>query len=258
MRYKTYLILFALVASLIWFLVTGHAFINQIKPRLIDLVRFPLTVATKFIAGAYHLATPKNRYEDRISLLEKKIALLTKNSVGTQEILDENRRLRSLLAFKAKVSRRNIAAEVIARGPLGLDSFIIIDKGSADGIVPDMSVAKDEGLVGRVLETGNNTSKVMLIDSPNSRIGVVAQRTREQGTLVGLGGGFCRIIYLARDTGVMPGDVVISGEQSNISPRGILIGEVVRVLKNPHSLYASAIVRPSSNLFKIEEVLCIE
>ncbi len=255
---KTHLILLALAALLIWFQITRPYFINKIRPRIIDLAKFPLKAVTKPVAGLYNLAAFQDRYEKNILLLEKKVALLMKSSVGTQEILEENRRLRALLSFKSRISSRTIAAEVIARSPSPLDSFIIIDKGSADGIIPDMAVAKETGLVGRVFETGENTSKVMLLDNPNSKVGVLIQRTRDQGTLIGLGGGFCKIIYLAYETETKPGDIVIASEFSNISPKGILIGEVVRVLKGDNSLYASAIVRPSVNLFRIEEVLCIE
>jgi len=255
---KTSLILFALTTLLIWFQITSPSFISRIKTQTIDVIRFPLKGATKLTGKIYNLAGFQNRYEKKILLLEQKISLLARKAIGTQEILEENQRLRSLLAFKKRISSKTIATEVIARGHLGLDNFIIIDKGSRDGIRVNMSVAKDEGLLGRVFETGKNTSKVTLIDNPNSKIAAVIQRTREQGILVGIGGGFCKMIYLAYGTAAQPGDIVIASELSSISPRGILIGEVVKVLKGPHSLYASALVKPASNLFKIEEVICIE
>jgi len=124
--------------------------------------------------------------------------------------------------------------------------------------VQNMPVAKNEGLVGRVFEVGEGISKVILIDNPNSKIGAVVQRTREQGILIGIGRGLCKLIYLSYDTGVKPGDIIIAAKLSSLSSKGILIGEVIKVLKDEHSLYTSAVVRPSSNLFKIEEVLCIE
>ncbi|MBI4335616.1 MAG: rod shape-determining protein MreC, partial [Candidatus Omnitrophica bacterium] len=75
---------------------------------------------------------------------------------------------------------------------------------------------------------------------------------------IGLGTGLCRLIYLACDTEARPGDVVTASEQSSLPTKGVLIGEIIRILKDKDSLYASAVVRPSSNLFKIEEVLCVE
>lgn len=255
---KTYLILAALVALLIWFQIARPSVINRIRPRIVDLAKFPLKIATKSIRGFYNLATFQNRYEKEIALLENKIALLTRAAVESREVLEENQRLRSLLAFKGRLPSKGIAAEVIARDPSSWDSFIIIDKGKRDGITPDMLIAKGEGLIGRVLEVGQDTSKVMLIDNPNSKIAATVQRTREQGVLVGLGGGFCKIIYLAYDTEAKPGDIILTSESSHASVKGIVIGEITKVLRTPRSLYISALVKPSSNLFKVEEVLCIE
>lgn len=258
MRYKTYLTLAVLLILLIWFNFARPSFINKIRPRIIDFMEFPLRVSNNTVRALYNLATFQNRYEEKISMLEKKIATLTKTDVQMKELLGENERLRSLLSFKNRLAAKGIAAQVIARDQSNWDTFIIIDKGRVDGITPNMSVAKDDGLVGRVFEVGTNTAKVMLLDNPNSKLSAAVQRSREQGILVGLGRGECKLIYLSYDTEVRPGDVVITSELSSLSTKGILIGEVTKVLKDAHSLYASAVVKPSSNLFKIEEVLCIE
>lgn len=259
MRYKkTYLILAALLVVIIWIQIVNPSFVNRIRPAITDLAEFPLKIATKVVKGVYNLAASKNRYEKKIAALEKDIALLKKETVATKEILEENQRLRALLLFRAKLPSNAIAAEVIGRDPSSWDSFIIIDKGNSDGVKPNMAIAKSEGLVGEVFEAGENTAKVMLIDNPNSKVGAVIQRTREQGMLIGLGGGLCKIIYLSYDTDAKPGDIVVTGESSSKYLKGILIGEVTAVLKNSNSLYASAIVKPSCNLFKVEEVLCME
>jgi rod shape-determining protein MreC len=257
-RYKTYLILAALIVVLLWLNLTRPAFINRIRPNIVNLLEFPLKAATSSARGVYGLATFQNRYENKISLLEQKLAVLSRANVQMKELFNENERLRNLLSFKDRFASKTVAAEVIARGQTGWDTFIIIDKGAANGIDADMSVAKSDGLIGRVFEVGPGSAKIMLIDNPTSRVSVAVQRTREQGVLVGLGGGLCKLIYLSYDTDVKPGDIVITSELSSLATKGIPIGEVIKVVKEPRSLYASAIVKPSSNLFKIEEVLCIE
>lgn len=255
---KTYLVVPALLALLIIINLIRPPFINKIRPRIIDFMELPLKAATKSVRGIYNLAAFQNRYEKKISILENQAALLTRATVQIKELLGENERLRKLLLFKSRFVYKSVAAEAIGRDQSSWDTFIIIDKGRRDGITPNMPVAKNEGLVGRVFEVGEGTSKVMLIDNPNSKIGAVVQRTREQGILIGVGRGLCKLIYLSYDTGAKPGDIVIAAKLGSLSMNGILIGEVIKVLKDAHSLYASAVVRPSSNLFKIEEVLCIE
>lgn len=255
---KTYLVLFLLAGLLLWFVLSKPSFAYKARPHIVDLFKLPLKAVTKGTDLVYHLSIFQNRYEERIEVLEKRIAVLTKMAVEKKELVEENQRLRGLLSFKSRLPAKSIAAEVIGRSSTNLETFIIIDKGRSDGITPNMTAAKNEGLIGRILEAGNSTAKVMLIDDPNSRVGAIIQRTREQGMLIGLGGGLCKIIYLSDTTDVKPGDIVVTSEQASISQKGMLIGEVERVVKSPQSLYTSAIVRPYSNLFKIEEVLCIE
>lgn len=259
MRYrKAYLIVAALLALLIIIDFIRPPFVNKIRPRITDFMELPLKAATKSVRGIYNLAAFKNRYEKKISILENQAALLKRAIVQIKELSGENERLRKLLLFKSRFAPRSIAAEAIGRDQSSWDTFIIIDKGLRDGITQNMPVARNEGLVGRVFEVGEGTSKVMLIDNPNSKIGAVVQRTREEGVLTGLGMGLCKLIYLSSDTGAKPGDIVIAAKTGGLSANGILIGEIIKVLKDARSLYASAVVKPSSNLFKIEEVLCIE
>lgn len=255
---KTYLILVVLLALLISCQAIRPPFAVNFKTGIVDLAKFPFRVFTKTARGVYNFATFKNRYEKRIAILEKRIELLMKDTAARQEIFTENQRLRGLLSFKSRQPPKTIAAEVIARDPASLESFIIIDKGQRDGIALNMSVARPEGFIGRVFEAGASTAKVMLIDNPNSRIAAAIQRTREQGILVGSGRGLCKLIYLSYDTDAKAGDIVVVNALKNMPPEGLLIGEVTKVLRQASSLYASAVVKPSCNLFKVEEVLCVE
>lgn len=255
---KTYLILGLLLALLISFQILRSSFIEKVSPRIVDLAKFPFKAVTVPVKGLYSLAMFKNRYENKIALLESKISIFTKAFVEMKEIKEENRRLRALLSFKNKVAAASIPSEVIARNPSSWDTFVIVDKGRAGGLKYGMSVIGEQGLVGKIYEVGQDTATVMLIDNPNSKIGAAIQRTREQGVLIGLGGGLCKMIYLGYDTDVKPGDIVVVSDFSSVSLKGTLIGEVIKVLKNPQAVYASAVVKPSCNLFKIEEVLCVE
>ena len=263
MRHKRPFLIIAAVLTAVFLLVcfeiSKNLSSNGVKPALVDISKFPLMALTKSVSGVCNLAAFRNRYETRIRALQAKTAFLTKELAGATEIAQENERLRAILSFKVKLVSKTIAAELIGRDPSNWDSSIIINKGRSDGVSPDMVVAKYDGLIGTVIEAGSNTARVMLIDNPNSKISAVIQRTREQGVLVGMGNGLCKIVYLSYDSDIKPGDIVVTGASAaRAGNKGILIGEVKAVTKGANTLYASAIVRPASNLFKVEEVICIE
>lgn len=246
---RSYLIAFLLLAIAIAFFA---------KSNIAGLIRFPMEIFTKSIRTVYTLAVFKNRYEERISALQKEAAYLSSIAAGKKEAAEENQRLRALLALRARHPSKSVAAEVIGRSMSGLNSFVIIDKGAPEGITAGMAVIKEEGLLGRISEVGGTVSKALLLDDPNSRISAAAQRTREQGLVVGIGGGLCRMIYLPAETDVKPDDIVVASQSSEISPHGVLIGRVEKVDREPNNLYSSAIVRPAVSLYRVEEVLCVE
>ncbi|MDP8298882.1 MAG: rod shape-determining protein MreC, partial [Candidatus Tantalella remota] len=106
-----------------------------------------------------------------------------------EEISRENNRLRNILNFKNKLPYQTVAARIIARDSLDWRKSVIIDKGKKDGLKEHMSCVTPKGLVGSVSEINENTSKVMLISDPASRVGVMLERSRESGVLVGAGVG---------------------------------------------------------------------
>ena len=113
------------------------------------------------------------------------------------------------------------------------------------------------GIVGRIVEIGKYSSKVLLITDPNLKVGVLIRRNRQGGVMVGRPGYRCKIIYIALDSDAKAGDTVITAGFGSIFPKGILVGEIEKVGKEEGRLYKYAIVRPSQDLSKLEEVLCI-
>ena len=110
---------------------------------------------------------------------------------------------------------------------------------------------------GRVRAVGRRSAKILLITDPNSKVGVVIQKNRQGGILLGRPDGKCKIIYIAMDSDVAPGDKVVTAGFGGIFPKDILVGEVVKVEKEPGRLYKYAVVRTAEDLSRLEEVLCI-
>ncbi len=251
------IIVIAIIAIFIWTIFAPpHAF-QHFRMSLANVARLPLKIATNSfnyiskISRLPYVDTEKLELRRRICELEKKL-------VESEEVLRENQRLRSLLGFKQEAGKYSIPALIIGRDPSNWSSVIFIDKGREDGIMKDMVVISGHGLVGRVRESGKTMSKVMLINDIDSKVGAIVQRSRGQGLLVGTPDGKCRLIYLSLDSDIKRGDKILTSGMGGIYPKGILIGHVTKIAKEPGRLYKYAIVEASSELSKLEEVLCIE
>jgi len=179
----------------------------------------------------------------------------------TREALSENRRLTKLLDIKQSIPpplKKAVVCRVIGRSPSTWNRVFLIDKGSKDGIRPGMGVLAERALAGRVAESWPNVSLVLLVTDPNSRVGALVQRTRQPGILFGTLSGGCRIKYLSVDHEVKKGDLVETGGVGASAAKGLLVGTIQRVWKEPGQIYQVADVKPFADLNRLEEVLVVE
>ena len=227
--------------------------------------RIRLSEKTSPVLKAYNAAvTTVRRFLPFASLREEnahlkgRIELLQQKIVEYRLIADENNRLKDIVRFRKSIPFSTIPTQVIGRDPTNWANSIIIDKGYNQGIRPNRAVISTAGLVGRVLEVGMNSSKILLITDPNSKVGVMIHRNRQGGILTGRPDGTCKMIYIALDSDAARGDKVITAGYGTIFPKNIIAGEVMSVGKEPGQLYKYAIVRPTKDLSKLEEVLCIK
>jgi rod shape-determining protein MreC len=201
--------------------------------------------------------TPFAAILEENKILHDRVDLLTRMQEETLAINDDNARLRNLLDFRKMIPYTSIPAQVIGRDPSNWSNSLIIDKGSSSGIKADMAVMSTRGLVGRIVEAGKLSSKALLITDPNLKVGVLIRRNRQGGILTGRPGGRCKIIYISLDSDVKAGDKVMTAGFGSVFPKGILIGEIEKVGREEGRLYKYAILKPSQDLSRLEEVLCI-
>jgi rod shape-determining protein MreC len=201
--------------------------------------------------------TPFSALEEENRALHEKVDLLIRIQEENKVINDDNVRLRNLIDFRKAIPFVSIPAQVIGRDPSNWSNSLIIDKGSSSGVKANMAVISTRGLVGRIVEAGKLSSKILLITDPNLKVGVLIRRNRQGGILTGRSAGRCKIIYISLDSDVRPGDKVMTAGFGSVFPKGILIGEVEEVGKEEGRLYKYAILKPSQDLSRLEEVLCI-
>ena len=188
---------------------------NSFKPQLSFLSLIKREIAGMFF---YHV----NMIQ--ATSLSNEVGFLRKQLFDLREINQENIRLKALLNFKQKSSLRLIAARVIARAPDNWSASVTLDKGKHHGIRPGMVVINAYGLVGRIVESLENTSKVVLINDPSVGVSSIVQRSRQEGLVSGTLGGNLIMRYLPEEAQINIGDIVVSSELSQIYPKGLLIG----------------------------------
>jgi len=113
------------------------------------------------------------------------------------------------------------------------------------------------GLAGRVVETTDTTSKIMLINDPNLSVSCIVQRSRQEGLVSGSLGSFLIMRYLPKEADIKVSDVILTSGLTNLYPKGLLVGTVAEVGEELSGLARYAIIKPAVELYNIEEVLII-
>lgn len=206
-----------------------------------------------------HLAD-KNTLEQRLQEVSRQNQQLKLENQMLKEDQAELKRLRGIVNFKENSFIYDlIAARVIARSPNNWYSTVTIDKGSQDGIRKNMPVINPEGLVGRVSSVTDNSAQIFLITDREVAVGAILQEIREtNGIVEGLGdNNLLRMRNIPYYSTIRKGERVVTSGLSEYYPKGIAIGTIETVAREPNGLLLSASVKPAVNFNKLEEVLII-
>jgi rod shape-determining protein MreC len=174
------------------------------------------------------------------------------------ETLEENQRLRRLLALRARVPITTLPGEIIAREWGGWVRSLIVNRGRIDDIQRLTAVISPDGLVGRVVDVRPGSAVVQVLTDPTSTVGAHSLRSRTPGVVEGEPRGTIRFKYMARDVaGLAVGDLVVTSGQGGLFPRGIPVGRVQAIDDRGSALFHFATLDPVVDFARVDEVLLV-
>jgi len=187
----------------------------------------PASVVADFINNIHELAAIR---EENAALRESNARLLQWQSAA-QKLESENKSLRDLLALVPEPQANFVTARVVADTGGAFAQSIIITAGAQTGVKKGQVVMTGEGLVGRVMQAGVFSSRVLLITDINSRIPVLVGDAGNRAILVGNNTMRPKLMYLNNRTAA-PGDKVVTAGDAEAFPPGLPIGQVASVGDN--------------------------
>ena len=213
------------------------------------------------IGGA--LADINQLRQDNDALRAENEQLRTDNR-STAELRRENDQLTGLLQLRQGLNFQTTAAAVIARETSEARRVVVIDRGSDDGIqVGHVVIAAGGALVGRVIDVGPSFAHVLLIsDSTSTVIGQLLSSSAT-GKVVGQPGGALVMQDVDSTVTVPIGEEVftagieLAGGLRSPYPKGLLIGQVVDVSRDPNEVVQTVYLEPAGPLDQLEFVLVI-
>lgn len=211
--------------------------VGKADPKIFDRARMWVTDASAPVLEALSrpLATGAaivDEAQSLINLREENATLRRDNArllqwqAAARQLEAENKRLRELLNFVPSPSTNYISARVIADTGGSFVRTMLVNAGKRDGVRTGLPVVVGEGLIGRVVETGERAARVLLVNDLNSRIPVAVGPDRERAMLAGDNSSQPKIIYLPSNANIQPGAQVVTSGQGGVFPPGLPVGVV--------------------------------
>ncbi len=190
--------------------------------------------------------------------LQAKIVDLYLQLSKLHEEAAEIARLRELYSFQPPETWDVQGGRIVSQrfGPHAVVETILINRGTATGVSPNTPVISPLGVVGRVLRSSINTSQVLMITDPNSKIAVVGRTHRTQGILVGQGPGMpLQLQYVPLNDVLEEGEILVTSGMDGIFPKGLPVARVHGIFRSSVSLFQTVHAVPMVDLRNLEEVL---
>ena len=178
-------------------------------------------------------------------------------NVEYREAVATNIRLQKLLELKESLPPPTLTAEIVGKDPSLWFRTFTINRGSSDGVQKGMPVVTVEGVVGQVLTSSPNYSKVLLATDPNSAIDVITQQTRVQGIVKGLGRDAFALHYVLKSAAVEKGDFIITSGLGGVFPKGLMVGTVSEIRKSPRGMFQDIEIQPAVDFTQLEHLIII-
>ncbi len=216
-------------------LALGHAnprATNEARARLVDQVAPVLQAFSRPLSMVESMSTRIQSYR---SLLAENASLRVENALLVRwqntalALENENKELRRLLQYKPEPALSFISARVIADTGSAYVRSLIVTAGRLEGVREGMAAMTGEGLVGRVVEVGDWTSRILLITDLSSRIPVTVMGSGDPAVLAGDNSPQPKLLYLPQDTTVRPGARVMTSGHGGIFPPHLPVGVVAAI-----------------------------
>lgn len=210
---------------------------------------------TSSVEQYFALEELNSELSKRNAQLESELSLM-REKLKSEGLADE-----VLAQVTAEVRGRMqlIPARVVSNSIIKRDNFITIDRGSLDGVTPDMGVVSGTGIVGIVYQTAPHYSVVIPVLSSHSNISCSVEG-RDYFGYLRWEGGEPRTAYLdnvPRHARFRLYDKVVTSGYSSVFPRGILVGKVMHVYNSPDGLSYRMQVHLSTNFANLRDVCVI-
>lgn len=195
--------------------------------------------------GLFSSITGYIRAGSQNAALREEMELARIRLAEAEAVKVENRRLKALLGLQDKAIKPVTIARLVGSSATSGRRFAFLGAGSHDGVRPGMPVLSERGVIGRVLETGRSSARVLLLTDSESVLPV----RRAKGDVVafaeGRGDGMLRVRLVNLGINPLkPGDLMVTSGAGGYYRPGIAVAVITKT--TPDGGIARLVAEPSA------------
>ncbi len=221
----TILIVFSVLLLLIG--KVNETSLSIFKSYFLDITSGLLTILGKPVNsvsdGFYKINDLVYLYTENQDLREENNSLSKWKDLAL-ELLAENEELKKLLNSSKEQNQKFVSSKVITNSGGSYVKTITINVGSNDGVRVGNPVINNWGMIGRIVEIGRNSSRVLLTTDINSQIPVYFENSLHKAILVGKNSDLLELKFLKKRVYLQDEERLMTSGEGGILPRGIPVG----------------------------------
>ncbi len=188
---------------------------------------------------------------------QERMAAVAERAARTEQLAQENARLRALLDLRPAIQARSQPAELLYEAADPYSRKVFIDRGVTQGVALGSPVINEAGVLGQVTHAYALTAEVTLLADKDAAIPVLNQRTQARGAAFGAGAGM-ELRFTSANADVQVGDLMHTSGLDGIYPPGLAVARVASVERRVESGFARIVLTPVAAPDGVRHVLVLE
>ena len=239
----------------------NSSFFGNAIDKIVSPLQNGLAYLKNKVSGNQSFFSDIQKLKDENGELKKKNSELEQSLRELEIIKSENETLKESLGLKEKYAEyKAIPGYIISKDISNYSKTFIINIGSRDGVEENMTVIADKGLVGHIISVTENTSKVRTIVDTASSTSCILSTSNDSVVAKGIldSDKELKAMYVSSDTNLIQGDTVQTSGIGGIYPRGILVGNIKRIVDTQNITDRYAIIETAVDFNKINAILVVK
>lgn len=199
--------------------------ISDVVVPVLDIASRPFAVADDFIKWTQKLAIVFSENE-RLRDENERLKLA---QIKASQLAIDNQRLKKLLNVSEGQVNTIAAARVVSDSGSPFFKSVLINRGTSDGVAKGQAVINEDGIVGRTINVGSSSSRVLLATDINSRIPVKLASSGINLILEGDNSPYPKLAFLPIGEKLAVGDLILTSGYGMVFPHDLPVGQVVEI-----------------------------